>query len=160
MFACWLQPLSGSHMHVQALWCGTTAWAGVQLSCCTRGRGGEGLFLLHMWTHSALTGVLPGLLCLVAEPNHLLWSIPKGWAATLKARVFACRPACSPTPLTVMHWLLCEDPQPRSLPLGRERGSAHLLPLLPRDPVPPSTDVWLYISLRGPLGLYMESSVG
>ena len=94
----------------------------------------------------------------VAELCHSEWSIPSGWAAAPKVKVFTCKPACPH--LTVACQLLHENTQPSSLLLGMERGPAHLLSLLPGDPVPPPSDAWLCGSLRCPIVLCREYSVG
>ena len=147
------------------LWCGTAALGGDWLSWCTRQKvRGEELCFAHMvqpYTHGWFTWatMLGEGAHVVAEPYHLVWSIPASRAATLTAKAFTHGPACSPTSL-VMCWLLCECTRPRSLLLGSGMGCTHLLPLLPGDPVPPPSDVWLNGPLRYLIVLCRESSVG
>lgn len=53
-----------------------------------------GLLCAH-WQF-AWAAVLGGGTHVVAEPHHLMWSIPLGWATVPKAKVFAHKSACSP----------------------------------------------------------------
>ena len=82
-----------------------------------------------------------------------VWSVSAGWDATLKAKVFLWKPACSPVSSQSCMLALCEVPCLRLLPLGRWQRSTYRLPLLPGDLAPPPSDVWLHASLRYPVVL-------
>ena len=68
----------------------------------------SGLLCAHRWfTWAAVCG---GGTHAVATLHHSGWSIPVGWAASLKVKhSHAGLPAPQPH-LIVTHWLLCEDP--------------------------------------------------
>ena len=131
-----MKPLGGSHTHMQVLWCGTAALAWDCQSWCTRREGRDTFFHAH---GPVLCSWAVHLSChtwwsffMRAEPCYSVLSVPMGsatmalwvipWAGLQlqKLKVFACRPACL-SPLRVACWLLCEDLQPRLLPLGRGR---------------------------------------
>ena len=121
-----------------------TGWSGAPAG----GRGS--LFCLHHPRGAPTLHSLSALLGCLAEWRHphnclasSVWSFPRGWEATLRAKV-SCGGLPPPrSPLRAAH-NLC----PSRCHWRRERRSPYLLPLPPRGPAPPPSDVWLHGSLR------------
>ena len=80
-----------------------------------------------------------------------------GWATTLKA--FAHWLHCPPPPVIVTPAAMSGSVT-WSTAAGEREESVHLVPLLPGDPALSPFNIWLHGSLRCPVALCRESTVG